>query len=120
MTSTMTLRYGATLSALVDHAGHLRGLRKTDLLPGDTALIRTWNSVYMVRAVGDGTYVVSGGWFERKGKTNVRMAITGCTWGGSSIKTDVIAACGLCMEFSNRLITSPVRSYIVLRNGSAN
>jgi len=45
----------------------------------------------------------------------VTTSIAGCTWGGSSIKVNIVAACGLCLEFGNRLITSPIQRIIVVR-----
>jgi len=57
---------------------------------------------------------VSGGWFDRQCGGPVDIAIKGCTWGGTTIKVDVIAACGLCIEFGNRVTTSAVQRIIVL------
>jgi hypothetical protein len=43
------------------------------------------------------------------------MPINGCTWGGSIIQTGVLAACGLRLEFANRVVTSPIREFLVIR-----
>ncbi|MBF8296509.1 MAG: hypothetical protein HW389_3054, partial [Bacteroidetes bacterium] len=61
-----------------------------------------------------GLYEVSGGWFDKKALSPVQLKISGCTWGGSAIKIDLIAACGLRIEFGNRLITSPIQKIFVL------
>jgi hypothetical protein len=42
----------------------------------------------------------------------MQTTIAGCTWGGSAIKVDVIAAIGLSIEFGNRVITSAVQRII--------
>ncbi len=113
-------RFGYTLSALVEQAEHLKQVRKADLQVGDRLLIKTLNSVYSIRVVGGGWYVVSGGWFDRKGLSPMKTTIAGCTWGGSAIKIDIVAACGLCLEFGNRLITSTIQKIFVLPTGSEN
>ena len=95
-------------------------LRKTDVRAGDCVVVRTRNSVYALHATGDGRFIVSGGWFARKGKDGVRTSVNGCTLGGSIIKVDVVAARGFCIEFSNRLITSPVQSFVIFPFGSTN
>jgi hypothetical protein len=46
--------------------------------------------------------------------------IPGCTWGGSAIKVDIVAAFGLMLEFGNRLTTSPIQEVFVLPNGRMN
>ena len=40
---------------------------------------------------------------------------TGCTWGGTAIKRDLVAARGLRLEFGNRVVTSPIREVRVIR-----
>jgi hypothetical protein len=67
-----------------------------------------------------GLYLVSGGWFDRKGFSPMKVTIRGCTWGGSAIKLDIVAACGLRLEFGNRVITSPIRKVFVFPYGSEN
>ena len=108
------MNYGYMLSALVEHAGKLREVRRTDLNTGDQVFVLTANSRYHVRVAEDGWYHVTGGWFDRKSSAPVRTRIAGCTWGGSALKVDIVAACGLCLEFGNRVTTSPVRKIIVI------
>ena len=44
------------------------------------------------------------------------MSIAGCTWGGTVIKCDIVAARGLRLEFGNRVVTSPIREVRVVRD----
>lgn len=100
---------GHNLESLVQHANDLKMVRKADLRPGDWIVVKTFNSVYRLRAEDDDFYQVTGGWFDHQGISPARLKVTGCTWGGSVIKMDVVAACGLCLEFSNRVVTSPIQ-----------
>jgi len=106
---------GVSLQALVDRADTEKEVRKTDLRVGDYVFVVTCNSLYTIMVAGERAYRVSGGWFDRQGLSPVTTSIAGCTWGGSSIKVNVLACCGLCLEFGNRLITSPVQKIIVVR-----
>jgi len=111
--------FGYTLSALVDQTHRLKQVRKEDLRCGDLVLVKTRNSVYSIR-VSESGYVVSGGWFDRKGLSPMKTTIVGCTWGGTVIKVDIVAACGLRLEFGNRLITSTIRKIFVMPCGTEN
>jgi hypothetical protein len=111
---------GYTLSSLVENANHLRQLPKSSLQPGTWVFVKTANSVYTVHILQDGFCKVSGGWFDRKGLSPATTRISGCTWGGSTIKIDIAAACGLCMEFGNRLVTTPIKKIVVLPGGCEN
>lgn len=102
-----------TLSVLVERIDRLPKLYKTEIQKGDRIVLKTCNSLYVLRAIGDGLYDVSGGWFDRHGCSG-SVGVRGCTWGGSAIKVDVVAACGLCLEFSNRVVTSPVEHIVLL------
>ncbi len=108
------------LALMVDQADGLRQLRKKDLCPGDWVLVKTYNSQYAIRILGNGICLVSGGWFDRNGVSPMRTRVTGCTWGGSAIKVDIVAACGLCLEFGNRVVTTPIRKILVLPHGCEN
>lgn len=111
---------GHSLEKIVDGAVQLKQVRKVDLQFGDLVLITTRNSDYSVCVLEDENYIVSGGWFARKGRSPMKVSITGCTWGGSIIKVDTLAACGLRMEFGNRVITTTIRKVRVIRGGSLN
>ena len=117
---TNTNLFGCTLTALVEHSQRLPQVRKGDLHPGDRLLVITCNSVYSLQVIGEGFYRVCGGWFDRKGLSPMKITITGCTWGGSAIKLDIVAACGLRLEFGNRVVTSPIRKIYVFPHGSEN
>jgi hypothetical protein len=106
--------FGYPLSLLAESASGLRQVRKTDCAKGDTIIVKTANSVYAIRIMNERSCVVSGGWFDKKGLSPIHTRIVGCTWGGSAIKLDIIAACGLCLEFGNRLVTTPIQKIVIL------
>jgi hypothetical protein len=114
------VRPGYSLSGFVERSVMLPQLLKSDLRVGDHVFVKTHNSLYVIRVAGNGSYLVSGGWFDRKGLSPMKTTIAGCTWGGSIIKVDVVAACGLCLEFGNRLTTSAIRKVFVFRRGVEN
>lgn len=97
-----------TLSGLLADLDRRASLRKDEVRSGDMVLVKTRNSVYALRAEEGGEYRVSGGWFDRPGNAVRRVRVNGCTWGGSVIHAGLIAACGLHMEFGNRVVTSTV------------
>jgi hypothetical protein len=104
---------GYSLDVLINHTRQLRQIHKNDLQAGDRLLVKTCNSVYSILISQDGGCVVTGGWFDRKGLSPMKTRIAGCTWGGSAIKIDIVAACGLCLEFGNRLVTTSVQQIFV-------
>ena len=105
-----------TLGALVKHADQFESVRKRNLFAGDWVLVTTKNSVYSIFVLGDGRYSVSGGWFDREGLSPQTTTINGCTWGGSAIKDDIVAACGLFLEFGNRVMTTRIQNFRVIRD----
>ena len=116
----MNQKPGEALSTLVFSASLIKQVRKDELEVGDLVLVRTERSLYNIRVVGHGRYCVSGGWFDEKGVSPKEVSIAGCTWGGSVIKTDIVAACGLDLEFGNRVTTSTIQKIIVLPRVSKN
>ncbi len=104
-----------TLAAIVKHSQGLSAVRKTDLDFGDLVVVTTANSTYSIYVLEDGFYSISGGWFDRNGLSPMRTTINGCTWGGTAIMLDVMAACGLHLEFGNQVVTSGIRKIHVLR-----
>ena len=104
-----------TLEAIVEQAPSLEEVRKRDLRCGDRVLVTTRNSLYTIWVLGDGRYWVWGGWFDRQGESPQQVNINGCTWGGSAIKQDIIAALGLRLEFGNRVLTTRIRQVRVIR-----
>jgi hypothetical protein len=101
---------------MLDQVGRIDLVRKADLRKGDCLLVSTENSIYSIRVHEDATYSISGGWFDHQGLSPARIHIAGCTWGGSVIKCDIVAACGLRLEFGNRVVTSPIREVRVVRD----
>ena len=104
-----------TLSAIVDHSQQIEPVRKTDLQDGDWIVVTTRNSTYSICVVGPELYTVSGGWFDRQSSAPFTVAVNGCTWGGSAIKSDILAAPGLFLEFSNRVRTTRIQQVNVFR-----
>lgn len=103
-------RKAIPLDGLTEAAELVDGVRRRDLDSGDRVIISTKNSVYSVTARADGSFDVSGGWFEREGRGPTRVSIVGCTAGGHAVFTDHVAAKGLFMEFADGLRTTRIRS----------
>ena len=103
-----------TLAARAEQARSLEEVRKKDLHAGDRVHVTTRNSLYTIWVLDEGVYLVSGGWFDLHGISPQRIAIHGCTWGGSAIKHDILAACGLRMEFGNTVLTTRIRAVRVI------
>lgn len=113
-------RCGVGLGRVIQTSAELCQVERGELEAGDWVLVKTVNSVYRIRVLGAELYEASGGWFDRKGRSPMTIRIAGCSWGGSIIKTGIVAACGLFLEFGNRLVTTPIQKIIVLRSFSAN
>jgi hypothetical protein len=101
------------LKHMVDQSSALFEVRKDQLKAGDYVYLKTYNSIYIIKVDDDGKYIVSGGWFDKNNKSPMKISINGCTWGSSVIKTDIVAACGLFLEFGNKLITSRIKEIVV-------
>jgi hypothetical protein len=104
-----------TLGALVENAESLEEVRKSDVQCGDRVVVTTKNSSYTIWVLARDTYWVWGGWFTRKGVAPQLVTINGCTWGGTAIKCDIVAACGLRLEFGNCVLTTPIQQVRVIR-----
>ena len=113
-------QYAHSLNKIVDSAINLKQVRKSGLRFGDRVIINTQNSIYFLKMLSDGSNTVCGGWFDKQGLSPMKIGIRGCTWGGSMIKMDILAACGLCLEFGNRVVTSPIKKIFVFPDGSEN
>jgi hypothetical protein len=103
------------VDAILQQVGRFEALRKGDLQRGDRVLVSTENSLYSIHVEEDGSYSISGGWFDRNGLSPATTSIAGCTWGGTAIKRDLVAARGLRLEFGNRVVTSTIREVRVIR-----
>lgn len=104
------------LEAITAQADRIEGVRKAELRYGDWVLVRTRNSLYSICALGNGLYLVSGGWFDRTGASPATTTINGCTWGGSAIKSDLVAGRGLFLEFGNRVVTTRIQQVRLIRS----
>ena len=105
-----------TVDAIVSGIGASEGVLRSQLQRGDRLLVVTENSIYSIRVLGGGWFAISGGWFDRQGLSPARTSIAGCTWGGSAIRRDVVAARGLRLEFGNRVVTTRIREFRILRD----
>ena len=112
MDSSSLIRY--ELERLVNESSCLMQVYKNELQSGDQVLVKTLNSTYSIKVLEDGFYNVSGGWFDKQELSPVKIKVSGCTWGGSIIKTDIIAAIDLCLEFGNNVITSRIEKIFLI------
>jgi hypothetical protein len=96
------------LIALANSVSGLPGVRKAQLSPGDTLVVETRNSFYVIGFEGGDGFSVAGGWFDANGSTPTNVRINGCTWGGRAIMTDMVAAPGLFLEFGNGVRTTRI------------
>jgi hypothetical protein len=99
-----------TVDRLVSAAEEMGGVRRRDLIPGDRIIVSTRNSVYSLTARSNGSFLVSGGWYERQGLRAIEVDILGCTAGGHALFTEHIAAPGLFLEFGDGTRTTRIRT----------
>lgn len=107
-----------TLGAIVEHAGDIQPVLKSDLAGGDWVVVVTKNSTYSICFLGGESYSVAGGWFDQNCSAPLTVTINGCTWGGSAIKSDILAAPGLFLEFGNRVRTTRIQQ-VTVHSGDA-
>ena len=93
-------------------------VKKADLRAGDRVIVTTRNSTYSLYALEDGSFWAAGGWFDRNGPAPRRVQVNGCTFGGRAIKTDIVAAPGLFLEFDNHVTTTRIREAKILRGAA--
>ena len=103
-----------TLDSFVEQMTWVDCVQKRDLAWGDSVLVITRNSTYRITPAGEGTFWVSGGWFDHRELSPVKISINGCTGGGSAIKHDILAAPGLFLEFGNGVLTTRIQEVRVL------
>ena len=104
-----------TLEKISEQVDQLEVVPKEGLYFGDWIRVTTLDATYSIYVLEDGSYAVSGGWFDRHHLSPFKTTINGCTWGGSAIKVDIVAALGLRLEFGNRLLSSPIQRVEILR-----
>lgn len=104
------------LSIFTEQVQKLPALYKSKVEIGDYILVKTQNSIYKLRALKGNEYHVSGGRFDRKKQSPIQITITGCGQGSAFVKIDLIAACGLRIEFGNKVITSSISSYVFFKS----
>jgi len=115
-----TINFGISINSAVEQSNRLKQVYKNDLDVGDCLLIVTQNSEYLLKVIDKNLYEISGGWFEKRGLSPSRLNVVGCTWGGSMVKMDIVAACGLCLEFGNRVVTSRIQKIVFFKIKSLN
>ena len=111
---------GYSLEHIIKSDDLLKQVYKKHLNLGDYIIVKTTNSVYKICKQNDFMFEVQGGWFDKEGLSPALLTIRGCTLGGSSIQHRIIAACGLCLEFGNNLVTSPIQKIVVVKASTAN
>ena len=112
----MTMNTHRTLGAIVKQTDQLAAVRKNELRFGDRVVVTTRNSTYSIHVLKNEQYAISGGWVDKEGLSPMTTNINGCTWGGSAIKVDIVAAYGLHLEFGNRVVTSRIKEFNVVRS----
>ena len=113
-------KHGYSLSNVVNNSDKIKCVTKDGLGQWDYLFVKTQNSTYTIQKIEEKLFSVSGGWFDKKGLSPMNIYIRGCTFGGSILHINMLAACGLCLEFSNNLITSPVSQIIVIKAKNLN
>ena len=88
------------------------GVWRSSLRWGDRLTIVTLNSVYILIAMEDDSFIVCGGWFDRKAASPAVVKVAGCTFGGSVINRKLIAAPGLHLELGNRVVTTQIQQVV--------
>lgn len=102
-----------SLDAMLRHLGASYGVLRRDLGPEDELTVRTRNSTYRIRRAGVSCFEVHGGWFDRQPRFRRRVEIVGCTWGGSAVCADLLAAPGLFLEFGNSVRTTRIQQVVM-------
>ena len=107
-----------TLQRRVQQLTSVEAVHRRDLALGDCVCVTTRNSIYSIWVLEDGTYYVSGGWFDQRELSPLRTTINGCTFGGSAIGHDIVAAPGLFLEFGNGVQTTRIQRVSIIRADS--
>jgi hypothetical protein len=114
------IRFQQSLENINKRTDFFEHIQAEELKFGNLVFIETKNSFYHIYVLGDSRYLVSGGWFDKNKLSPALVKINGCTWGGNIIKTDTLAACGMHLEFNNRVVTSTIQKVIVFPGNGKN
>ena len=98
---------------ILQRVGVKDGVWRSSLRRGDRLTIVTVNSVYKLTLMRNGSFMVSGGWFDRHHCNRTIVRVAGCTSGGSAINQELIAAPGMDLELGNRVVTTAIQQVIV-------
>jgi len=81
--------------------------------PSKSGLVRTLAAIVEQSRECD---AVPGGWFDKQKVSPMTVGINGCTYGGSVIRHDVVAAPGLFLEFANNVSTTRIKEARIVRH----
>lgn len=104
------------LERLAESCDSIQGLERNAISFGDRIVVTTLNSVYTINCLGDETFSVTGGWFDKKALSPAVVRIRGCSFGGSAINRRLVAARGLHIEFDNGVVTTAIRRFVMWRS----
>lgn len=104
------------LGTVSDLVSRLDAVHKAHLVWGDRVVVETRNSRYVLHTLAEGRFAVSGGWFDHQSEAPQIVGVLGCTWGGRAVHTQIVAAPGLFLEFSNGVVTTRIQSVRVERH----
>jgi len=113
-------RLGFSLRKISNEIANLPILKQCEVESGDSVLIFTENSLYQIIRLSRELNLVFGGWFDRNNLSPQIVSIRGCSCGSSIMLTNIFAACGLHLEFSNRIVTSIIKKIILIRGNGKN
>ncbi|MDX1583652.1 MAG: hypothetical protein R3338_08635 [Thermoanaerobaculia bacterium] len=103
------------LERLAESCDSIDGVDRDSIELGDRIVVTTVNSVYTINCLGDGTFTVAGGWFDKRELSPAVVRIRGCSFGGSAINRRLVAARGLHIEFDNGVVTTQIRRFVLWR-----
>jgi hypothetical protein len=108
------------LKKICEKIKNVQGVFKSETKFGDLLVVFTENSTYYMTVLGKKSNLIFGGWFDRKGLSPTVTSVNGCTWGSHIICANILAACGLYLEFRNGVITSEITKVIILHSCGLN
>ena len=79
-----------TLTYFVNDSQTHYQLHKSSLRTGDTIILKTNNSFYLIKVLEEEKYTVSGGWFDKNNLSPATLTIHGCTWGGRALSKMIL------------------------------